>query len=322
MTAGAIEFSEVEPGLGFGSRVWGATRENLAEEAVRARIMAEFEDRGLLIFEQVEQTPEMQLAVSAVIGELKDHPVAAVPRAGEDLAPGIIDLTTEPGDDQNVVEFGGRRLSNWLPWHFDHTYNNELNRAGVLRPVTIAPDGGQTGFADGIALYEWLDPELRQRIEGMRVIYTLDLRRQNFGRPPGMREVAVGKSTHAVSDMARDRPRSLHPAVWTRRSGEKVLHVSTLHSVGLEGREDEAGNALFEAVCQAVNRYPHAYFHSWKPNQMLTWDNWRMLHCVTGTDPGNVRRMHRTTIKGDYGLGCFEGEDAPLAASQTSRPTP
>ena len=39
-----------------------------------------------------------------------------------------------------------------------------------------------------------------------------------------------------------------------------------------------------------------------------------MLHCVTGTNPGNVRRMHRTTIKGDYGLGYFEGEVASTAA--------
>ncbi|MGB8365091.1 MAG: TauD/TfdA family dioxygenase [Rhizomicrobium sp.] len=39
---------------------------------------------------------------------------------------------------------------------------------------------------------------------------------------------------------------------------------------------------------------------------MLIWDNWRMLHSVTGMDPKYGRRMQRTTIKGDYGLGYFE----------------
>ena len=39
---------------------------------------------------------------------------------------------------------------------------------------------------------------------------------------------------------------------------------------------------------------------------MLIWDNWRMLHAVSGVDPAYARRMHRTTIKGDYGLGYFE----------------
>ena len=48
------------------------------------------------------------------------------------------------------------------------------------------------------------------------------------------------------------------------------------------------------------------YFHAWKPTDMLIWDNWRMLHCVSGHDPQQPRRMQRTTIKGDYGLGYFE----------------
>ena len=39
---------------------------------------------------------------------------------------------------------------------------------------------------------------------------------------------------------------------------------------------------------------------------MLIWDNWRMLHSVSGHDPQYPRQMHRTTIEGDYGLGYFE----------------
>ena len=71
---------------------------------------------------------------------------------------------------------------------------------------------------------------------------------------------------------------------------------------------------LLDAVCLAIAAFPRAYCHRWQPRQMLTWDNWRMLHCVTGTDPGNVRRMHRTTIRGDNGLGYFEGETATVVA--------
>ena len=50
----------------------------------------------------------------------------------------------------------------------------------------------------------------------------------------------------------------------------------------------------------------HPYLHQWKRTEMLIWDNWRMLHSVTGCDPKYSRRMQRTTIKGDYGLGYFE----------------
>jgi taurine dioxygenase len=41
---------------------------------------------------------------------------------------------------------------------------------------------------------------------------------------------------------------------------------------------------------------------------MVIWDNWRMLHSVSGMDPGFSRCMRRTTIAGDYGLGRFEDD--------------
>jgi taurine dioxygenase len=49
-----------------------------------------------------------------------------------------------------------------------------------------------------------------------------------------------------------------------------------------------------------------AYWHQWKPTDMVIWDNWRMLHAVEGCDAKYERRTVRTTIKGDYGLGYFE----------------
>ncbi len=155
---------------------------------MRAQLGEAFEERGLLIFEHVEPTPEMQVAISTVFGPLKDHPSSATPRAGEML--GVIEIRHNP-DEGGVVRLDGRLLSQWLPWHFDHCYNDQLNRAGVLRAVEIAPDGGMTGFVDGIALYDAISPEVRDRIEGEMVIYAMDVILDNlrFGRPDGFVEV-------------------------------------------------------------------------------------------------------------------------------------
>ena len=69
--------------LKFGARVRGVTRDSLRDAGMRAEINASFEEHGLLIFEGVEPTPEMQVALSQVIGPLKDHPSKAVaPRRG------------------------------------------------------------------------------------------------------------------------------------------------------------------------------------------------------------------------------------------------
>jgi taurine dioxygenase len=297
--------------IGFGARVGGVTRAACADDAVRAELNALFERYGLLVFTGVESNPQMQVAISTVFGPLKDHPSQATPRAGGEL--GVIEIRHQPNEGGRV-RLDGVELSQWLPWHFDHCYNDELNRAGVLRSVETPPDGGRTGFVDGIALYEAIAPELRDRIEGETVLYAMDVILDNlhYGRPAGLVEVEASPEAQAVMDEFADRPRALHPAVWTRHTGEKVLHVSPWMAKGLVGHEDTDGDALLMAVCEEIFAAARdlCYFHTWSPSDMVIWDNWRVLHAVSGMDPAYGRCMHRTTIKGDYGLGRFEAAPA------------
>lgn len=129
-----------------------------------------------------------------------------------------------------------------------------------------------------------------------------------FGRPERFEVQSDKPGAQDVMEAARDTPRAVHPAVWTRKSGEKVLHVSPWMAEGIEGNETPEGEALLQAVSREIFALAksHAYFHAWKPTDMLIWDNWRVLHAVSGHDPKYPRRMQRTTIKGDYGLGYFE----------------
>ncbi len=293
--------------VGFGARVAGLTRDACADDATRAELDELFERYGLLVFTDVEPTPSMQVAISTVFGPLKDHPSQATPRAGGEL--GVIEIRHQPNEG-GKVRLDGVELSQWLPWHFDHCYNDELNRAGVLRSVETPPDGGRTGFVDGIALYRAISPELRDRIEGETVLYAMDVILDNlhYGRPADLVEVQASPEAQAVMDEFADRPRALHPAVWTRATGEKVLHVSPWMAKGLVGHEDAEGDALLMEVCDEIFDVARdlCYFHRWSPTDMLIWDNWRVLHAVSGMSPEHGRCMHRTTIKGDYGLGAFE----------------
>ena len=304
-----VNVRPIDDDLSFGARVSGVTPEALGDQGVRDRLNEAFEERGLLIFEGVDPTPQMQVAISTVFGPLKDHPSQATPRVGGDDLLGVIEIRHEPNEG-GVVELDGRRLSQWLPWHFDHCYNDQLNRAGVLRAVEIPPDGGRTGFVDGIALYEAVSPEVRDRIEGEKVIYAMDVILENlrFGRPEGFVEVQASPQTADVMAEYATRPRAIHPAVWTRDSGEKVLHVSPWMAKGLEGRDQADADRLLTEICDEIVEAARGlcYFHRWDPADMVIWDNWRILHSVSGSAPEHGRCMHRTTIAGDYGLGRFE----------------
>jgi alpha-ketoglutarate-dependent taurine dioxygenase len=305
----SVTVRPIRDDLSFGARVSGVTLDLLEDPEVRDQLNAAFEERGLLIFEDVDPNPVMQVAISTVFGPLKDHPSSATPRAGGDDMVGVIEIRHEPNEG-GVVELDGRRLSQWLPWHFDHCYNDQLNRAGVLRAVEIPPDGGMTGFVDGIALYAAVAPEVRDRIEGEKVIYAMDVILDNlrFGRPDTLVELETSPQANDVMAEFADRPRAIHPAVWTRRTGEKVLHVSPWMAKGIEGRDDAEADALLTEISDAIVEAAKglSYFHRWEPTDMVIWDNWRILHSVSGSAPEHGRCMHRTTIAGDYGLGRFE----------------
>jgi taurine dioxygenase len=308
MKATSMDVRKLDDALNFGARISGVTRDMTNDPAIRAELNAIFEDRGMIVFENVEPTSAMHVALSNVFGSLKDHPNPAVARVDNDAMPGVIDMVCKPYDP-GVITIDGKPLAQWLPWHFDHCYNNELNRAGVLRALDIPPEGGKTGFVDGIDLYQSISPDLRQRIEGLNILYRMNviMGDMRFGRPAHYEVSDEKPAAQAVMEAAKSSARAVHPAVWTRPSGEKVLHLSPWMAEGIEGHEDAEGNALLEAVCQEINAKAQSYFHVWQPTDMLIWDNWRMLHGVSGMDPKYGRRMQRTTIRGDYGLGYFEG---------------
>jgi len=302
----AIDVQALDENLSFGAKVTGVTREVLKDEAVREQLRTLFDDRGVIVFKDVEQTAEMQVEISTVFGPLKDHPVPSVERADADQLVGVIAITANPG--ACIVEISGKPLITWQPWHFDHAYNNELNFAGVLRSLIIAKDGGRTAFADGIQIYNDMDPAIRDKAEGLKLLLNLDLRygRQRFGLPDNFRVIREHSSP-----LSRDNENgrcALHPAVWTRETGEKVFHMTPYGCRGIEGDRSDAAFELLAEIWDEAMRAIKPYYHEWEAGDMVIWHNHRVLHHATGCNPEEERIVHRTTIKGDYGLGRWEDE--------------
>ncbi len=309
-----LKIRSLQDDLSFGARVEGVTLENVQDEAVRAKLRQLFEDRGMIVFENIEQSNKMHVELSKVFGPLKDHPTSTTPRAAEDEAAGVIDMHYQPKDGEadtgdGIVEVGGHLLARFSPWHFDHCYNDELNYAGILRCPINAPTHGRTGFMDGIETYRQFPKELRDRIEGKNIVYTLDTRlsKQKYG--VNFKAISENRATPQLLKEVAIFPRAMHPAVWTRKTGEKVLHLAPWMAVGIEHDETPEGDKLYDEVCHALNKLGQgtsAYWHQWKPTDMVIWDNTRMLHAVEGSDAKYERRTIRSTIRGDYGLGYFE----------------
>jgi taurine dioxygenase len=303
-----LKIEALDESLSFGARVRGVTSDMLKDAEIRDQLNRLFEDRGVIVFSDVEPTSALQVEISQVFGPLKDHPVASVQRADGERLLGVIEISSGP--QACIVEIDGKPLVTWQPWHFDHAYNDELNRAGVLRSIKTAKDGGRTGFADGIQIYRDMDPAIRKKAEGISVLYNLDLRytEQRFGLPENFRVVRPHASN--LHETTANDPRSIHPALWTRDTGETVFHMTPYGARGIEGDESDAAFELLAEIWDEAMRVIRPYYHEWHPTDMVLWDNWRMLHEACGCNPDEDRIVHRTTIKGDYGLGRFEQRPA------------
>jgi len=176
-----------------------------------------------------------------------------------------------------------------------------------------------TGFADGIQIFQALSPEWRELAESLSIIYSQEnmLHKQRFGVPKGFRVLKLQTQAEVFLEAIKHDKRAIHPAVWQRKTGEKVLHASPFQAAGIAGRDNAEGDALLDEFFAAVSEAMTPYWHKWKPTDMIAWDNWRFIHSVSGYDPQFARDAERTTIQGDYGLGCFEEDwngQTPISA--------
>jgi taurine dioxygenase len=199
----------------------------------------------------------------------------------------------------------GRELSGWVPWHYDACYMDRLYRGAVLRAIELPPEGGITGFAGGIQLYEAISPALRERFDCLNIVYHPQnmFTKQRFGLPKDFEVVTMKKVTADVIAAAEGGRRAVHPAIWRRPTGERVLHVAGWQADGIEGHEDAEGDALLAELLAEIEAGMQPYWHEWRLTDMVLWDNWRFIHSVSGHDPRYARRVHRAGIEGDYGLG-------------------
>jgi len=294
----------------YGVVVTGLSPDAIDDPEVRRALLDLWTTKGLVVFRGIEGGLDTQVRLSEIYGEPEIHPMMEgtdIRTEHRALAP--IEFREESG---NIYEIDGKLLGGYLPWHFDGAYVDRINHGGILRPDILPGEGGDTGFIDQIAAYDLLPDTLKERIEGLSVLYSYqpDLTKAKFG-PRAERLVQMSELFRKGMDHPSVQVRAIHPMVYTQAgTGRKILHVSPWFADGIEGMENEEGDALLREVIGYVIRPELMYFHKWQQGDMVLWDNWRMLHCATGVPPGETRIMRRTTIVGDYGLGRREQMEA------------
>lgn len=288
--------AEPLPG-GIGRAITGLDIENEIAAETAAALQALWLEHGLLVFPGIGTSPAAQLCLSRCFGELEVHPI---PKFRHPDWPELILLTNQDGPPGPVYDFGdGVAIHGRIPWHTDLAFRTVPNAGALLRMVRKTAQGGETGWLDCGMAYDALPEAMRRRIEGLEGVYSFraGLEDMRFARPGGTR-LDPGKDEYPHF------PPVANPLVWSHpETGRKLLTVGSLNIDGVLALPRAEGDALVEELLAHLENPAFRYVHDWRENDMVLWDNRRMLHRAFGHPADQVRVVHRTTIAGSGAIG-------------------
>ena len=178
-------------------------------------------------------------------------------------------------------------------WHADWSFQVEPPDGTCLLARVIPPTGGDTLFANQVAAFATLPPELAERAAGLRAVHSA---RSGYA-PDGLygdgdhgRSMAIRASDEAYAT-------ETHPLIHTHpETGQTSLYGALGYIIGIEGMEQEQALELLLDLYRWQTSEAVIYQHQWQPEMLVMWDNRCVLHRATGGYEGYERLLHRTTI--------------------------
>ena len=207
-------------------------------------------------------------------GELHIHP--AFPRLVEGH-PEVMEIYA----DENSTYIAGEE------WHSDVSCDARPPLGSLLYMLEVPADGGDTLFANMYAAFEGLSTERQAEIRDLKVVHSWRLSRENEGREMSAEELA-------------DAPDNTHPLARIHPETSRAAIFAGMHASHIEGWPFEKGRALILELEAHATQPQFLYRHTWRPGDMLMWDNRCLLHRAEANfDAAKYPRvLHRTCLRG------------------------
>lgn len=260
------------------AEVIGVDLRHALDEQSRQAVQQAFLDHQVLVFREQSLSKAQQIAFSEQFGGLEEH--RARNRGNSDFP-----LVHEVNNlDENGLPSGTLKSTEW---HTDKSFRPAPAAATILHAMTLPPNGGDTCFANMYAAYEALSNKEKTVLDGVRVVHSWPMSRENAGRSMGDEEIRANPPmSHAVV--------RVHPE--TRR---KALYLG-VHAVYLEDIDFAQGHARILELEAHATQQQFVYRHHWREGDLLMWDNRCLLHRAdTNFDVAqHPRVLHRTCLVG------------------------
>ena len=174
-------------------------------------------------------------------------------------------------------------------WHTDGSWAKERGLATMLYGMVLPKSGGDTLFADMVAAYDGLSEAMKQQLEGLIAVHSLDYSRSQTTAKQQMTDEQKRAAPPVEHSVIR-----VHPD-----SGRKSIYLGQ-HASHVVGMAVDDGRALIRQINEHATQPQYVHTHRWQPRDFVMWDNRQVMHKATDFDWINdVRTMRRTTTVGE-----------------------
>src|SRR5688572_26760835 len=196
----------VEPAKPLIGGIVRVDRAHLLDDEVIEVVRSGLEERGVLVFPQINVSDQEQLAFTDRLGGRVSYG-RKIPGAGA-TDPDVYKVTL----DKKVNTEPDYVLGTFF-WHMDGvTVDQPLPKATVLSARQLSASGGATEFANLYAAYDSLPEDEKREIENLRVIHTVEASVRPVYGVPSQERLERYRKLADIMD---------HPLVWTHASGRK-----------------------------------------------------------------------------------------------------
>ena len=238
----------------------------------------------VLVFRDQDLTHEQHIAFTRLFGDLEGHPVTQ-------HVPGHPEVLIISSDEIKKFVPTADVLSFYKTlnkWHADVTFREKPSLGAALRSRVIPPLGGDTIFADAVAVYEALPADVKARIEHLEAEHDI---LKSFG-------FRVSEEKRAA--LAAEYPPRLHPVVPRHpETGEKLLFVNSAFTNRIVGLPEQEAEGLLKYLLEQFKVPEHQVRIRWGINSIVLWDNRATQHYAVGEYWPEERILERVTLAGE-----------------------
>ena len=255
----------------------------IREPEVFEEIRAGMDRHAVLVFrDQVFSDDEHLDFARRFDGVLHEKPgsrVVAANRFGNEALTDVSNVAADggllPRDDRRRLYSLANRL-----WHTDASFEDPPGRYSLLHARVVPPNGPATEFADMRAAYDALDPDMKERLEGLEVHHSIAYSRRTLGFEFSPEEAKI--LWGAIQPLVRTFPRC------RRRSLYLASHASRILGWSLP-----EGRLLLRDLMEHATRREFVHAHEWCAGDLVIYDNRATMHRARPFDDGAHRRELR-----------------------------